>query len=94
MKKTRVSLPGKSEIEQKQNRPSRQQRQTLSTTNPRTMKKNVSVKIVNTQSNKDQTTGEKHSEKNSAPITDVDLETQEQSTDEVEKKRNRHQCRM
>ena len=94
MKKTIVSLPGKSEIEQKRNRPSRQQRQTLSTTNPRTMKKKVSVKIFNTQRNKDQTTGEKHSEKYSAPITNVDLETLKQSTDKVGKKRNRHQCQM
>ena len=89
-----MSLPGKSEIEEKQNCPSRQQRQTLSTTNPRTMKKNISVNIVNTQSNKYQTTGEKHSEKYSAPITDVDLETPEQSTDGVKKNWNRHQCRM
>ena len=85
MKRTRVSLPEQNEVGQKQSCPSRQQRQKLSTAKPRTIKRKVSVNKVNTRNNKEQTTEEKLTKK-SAPITEVDLETPEQSTDEVERK--------
>ena len=73
-----MSLPEKSEVGQ--------QRPTLSTAILRTMKINVTIIIVNFRSNKEQTTEEKLTRKQSAPITEVDLETPEQSTDEVERK--------
>ena len=41
--------------------------------------------MVNTRGNKDQTTEEKITRNDSEPITDVDLETPKQSTDEVER---------
>ena len=47
--------------------------------------KKFSVKMVNTRSNKDQTIGEKFAKKDSALVTEVELETPEQSTDEVER---------
>ena len=52
MKRTRVSLAEKGGVEQKQNCPVWQPRQTMVTTKPRLAKKHVSGSMVNTQGKK------------------------------------------
>ena len=77
MKRTRVSLAKKSGVEQKQNCPIKQPRQTMLTTKPRLAKKHVSGSMVNTQGNKEETTEEKLTRQKSTPITQVEFETPE-----------------
>ena len=82
----KIVATGKKRSLAKAKSPSKQQRQTLLTTKPRIMRINNSVNMVNTRSNKEQTTKEKLTRQNSAPITEVHLETPEQSIDEVGRK--------
>ena len=82
----KIVATGKKQSLAKAKSPSKQQRQSLLTTKPRIMRINNSVNMVNTRSNKEQTTKEKLTRQNSAPITEVHLERPEQSIDEVGRK--------
>ena len=53
---------------------------------PRTAKKNFSVSMVNTRSNTENKTKEGAEGKHAEPANEIDLETPDQSVDEVEKK--------
>ena len=55
-------------------------------TNPRIMRKNFSVNMVSTRSNKEQKVKEKTMEEQSAPGKQTDLETPDQSIDGIEHK--------
>ena len=84
MKKTRSSLTERKGIGLKQNQTSSQRK--LAATNPRLMRKNNSVNVVNTRSNKEQKAKEKVSEESTIPAKETDLETPDQSIDRVEQK--------
>ena len=94
MKRTRVSLPEKSEDGQKQNRPSRQQRQKLSTAKPKTIKRKLSVNKVNTRNNKEQTTEEKLTRKKTLTRKLILRHRNRAQMKWKERQRNQHQCRM
>ena len=84
MKKTRSSLTERKGIGLKQNQTSSQRK--LTPTNPIVMKKNISVNMVNTKSNKEQKAKEKVTEESTIPTKEPDLETPGQSTDGAERK--------
>ena len=90
MRRSRVPIADKRTQESKKNHNSSQRRTTLS--KPKVMRKNFSVNMVNTRSAKEHKTKESAVE---GPTVEIDLETPDQSVDEVQRKqRNRHQCQM
>ena len=84
MKRSRVSIAEKRVPEQRQNQNSSQRKATLS--NPKVMRKNISVNMVNTRSVKEHTTKESAVERSTVPAIEIDLETPDQSVDEMERK--------
>ena len=58
----------------------------MTTVGPIITRKNFSVSMVNTRSSKDKKTKEGAEGKQMVPATEIDLETPDQSVDEVEKK--------
>ena len=73
------------------NQSSAQRKQTP--TYRRVMRKNISVNMVKTRSNKGQTTEEKLPEEPNRPVKIIDLETPDQSIDRAcQKQRSRHLC--
>ena len=83
-----MSLPERRGVELKQNQQLTQGKQTP--TNPRVMRKIISVNLVNTRSNKEQKTDEKQINQKNVPDTEIDFETPEKSIDgRNEKRRNR-----
>ena len=85
MKKTRVSLMERKRIGLNQNQSSTQRKQT--TTYPRVTRKNISVNMVNTRSNKGQKNEEKFREEPIVPVKETDLETPDQSIHGAERKK-------
>ena len=84
MKKTRTSLTERKGIGLKQKQTTSQR--ILTPTNPRVMRKNISVNMVNTRSNKEQKAKEKVTEEPTIPAREIDLETPDQSIDGAERK--------
>ena len=84
MKKTRVSLTERKVIGLKQNQSSTQRK--LTPTNPRVMRKMISVNMVNTRSTKEQKTKEKLPEEPKLLVNEIDLETPDHSIDGAERK--------
>ena len=84
MKRNRVSITERKAKGPKQNQISSQRKATLS--NPKVMKKNSSVNMVNTRSVKEHKAKEKAEEEPTVPARETDLETPDQSVDRVEKK--------
>ena len=82
MKKTIMSLPERKVVGQKQNQLSTQRKQTP--TNPRIMRKNFSVNMVNTRCNKGKKTDEKLVNQKAVPVAEIGLVTPEQSIYETE----------
>ena len=77
-----MSLPERKVVGKKQNQLSTQRKQTP--TNPRIMRKNISVNMVNTRCNKGQKTDEKLVNQKAVPVGEIGLVTPEQSIDETE----------
>ena len=84
MKKTRISLMERRRIGLKQNQNSSQRK--LTPTNPKVMRKNTSLNMVNTRSNKEEKAKEKVTEEPTIPVRETDLETPDQSIDRAERK--------
>ena len=84
MKKTRASVTERKGTGIKQNQTASQRR--LKPTNLRVMRKNISVNMVNTRSNKEQKAKEKVSEEPTIPAKETDLEKPEKSIDGAERK--------
>ena len=84
MKRNKVSITEKRVTGLKQNQNSSQRKATLP--NPKVMRKNISVNMVNTRSVKEHKAKEKTMEEPTVPPRDIDLETPDQSTDGVERK--------
>ena len=84
MKRNRVPITEKRVPGLKQNQTSSQRKATLS--NPKVMRKNISVNMVNTRSVNEHKNKEKAMEEATVPAREVDLETPDQSNDEVERK--------
>ena len=91
MKRTRVFLPEESRGAPRQNRPIVQSKLTPVVKESRLKKRNASTSMVNTQKNKEQLetkneAGEKLEKREKALVAEIDLETPDQSIDDVEKK--------
>ena len=84
MKKTRVSLTERKGTGLKPSHASMQRKPTP--TNPRIRRKNISVNMVGTKSNKEQKAKEKMLKEQSVPEKETNLETPDQSIDEIERK--------
>ena len=84
MKKTKVSLMERKRVGLKQNQFSTQRN--LTPTNPRVMRKKMSVNMVHTRSTKEQKTKEKLPEEPDVPVKETDLETSDHSIDGAEQK--------
>ena len=84
MKRNRVSITERKATGPKQNQTSSQRKATLS--NPKVMKKNSSVNMVNTRNVKEHKATQKSEEEPTVPARETDLETPDQSIDGVEKK--------
>ena len=84
MKKTRVSLTERKGTGPKQSHTSMQKKSTQ--TNPRIMRKNISVNMVSKRSVKEQKVKQKTLEEQSVPANKTDLETPDQSIDGIERK--------
>ena len=84
MRRIRVPIADKRVQESKKNHNSSQQRTALS--DPKVMKKNFSVNMVNTRSAKEHTKKESAVEGPTAPAIENDLETPDQSVDEVQRR--------
>ena len=84
MRRSRVPIAHKRVQESKKNHNSSQQRTTLS--DPKVMKKNFSVNIVNTRSAKEYKTKESAVEGPTAPTIEIDLDTPDQSVEEVQRR--------
>ena len=84
MRRRRVPIADKRVKESKKNHNSSQRRTTLS--DPKVMKKNFSVNMVNTRSAKERKTTERTMEGPTAPAIEIDLETPDQSVDEVQRR--------
>ena len=84
MEKTRVSLTERKGTRHKQSHTSRQKKPTP--TNPRIMRKNISVNMVSTRSVKEQKAKKKTLEEQSVPAKETDLETPDQSINGIERK--------
>ena len=79
MKRNRVSIIERRVAELKQNKTSSQRKATPS--NPKVMRKNISVNMVNTRSMKEHKAKEKPMEEPTVPARETDLETPDQSID-------------
>ena len=84
MRRSRVPIANKRVLESKKNHNSPQRKATLS--DPKVMRKNVSVSMVNTRSAKENKRKEGAVEGQTVPAIEIDLETSDQSVDEVERK--------
>ena len=84
MKRTRVPIAEKRVPEQRQNQNSSQRKATIS--NLKVMRKNLSVNMINTRSVKEHKTKKSPVEGPTVPAREIDLETPDQSVDEVEMK--------
>ena len=84
MKQNRVSITEGRGTGLKQNQTSSQLR--LTPSNPKVMRKNISVNMVNTRSIKEHQDKEKATEEQTLPVREIDLETPDQSIDGVERK--------
>ena len=82
MKKTRVSLTERKGTGPKQSHTAKKPTQT----NPRIMRKNISVNMVSTRSVKEQKAKGKTLEEQSVPAKETDLETPNQSIGAIERK--------
>ena len=83
MRQSRVPIADKRVQESKKNHYSSQRRTTLS--DPKVVKKNFSVNMVITRSAKEHRTKESVVEGPTAPTIEIDLETPDQSVDEVQR---------
>ena len=83
IKRSRVSITERKTTGPKQNQTSSQRKTTLS--NPKVMKMNISVNMVNTRSIKEHRAKEKAVEEPTVPAREIDLETPDQSIDGVER---------
>ena len=84
MRRSRVPIAEKRATRSKTNHNS--SRQKVTTVGPRITKKNFSVSMVNTRSSKENKTKEGAEGRQTEPAIQIDLETPNQSVDEVEKK--------
>ena len=84
MKRNRVLTTERRATGLKQNQTSSQRKATLS--NPKVMRKNISVNMVNSRSVKEHKAKEKAMEKPSVPAREIDLETPDQSIHGVQRK--------
>ena len=84
MRRSRVPIADTRVPESKKNHYSSQRKATLS--GPKLMRKNFSVNMVNTRSVKEHQTKESAVEGPIVPAIEIDLETPDQSVDEVERK--------
>ena len=84
MRRSRVPIVEKRATESKTKYNSSLQK--VTSVGPRITKKNFSVSMVNTRSTKENTTKEGAEGKQAEPANNIDLETPDQSVDEVEKK--------
>ena len=84
MKRNRVSITERRGTRLKQNQTSSQRKVTPS--NPKVMRKNISVNMVNTRSIKEHKAKEKQMEGPTVPARETDLETPYQSIDGVDRK--------
>ena len=84
MKRNRVSITEKRVTGIKQKQTSSQWKVTVP--NPKVMRKNISVNMVNTRSVKEHKTKEKAMEEPTVLAREIDLETPDQSIDGVESK--------
>ena len=84
MRRSRVSIAEKRATESMTKYNSSQRKMT--SVGPRITKKNFSVSMVNTRSTKENKTKEGAEGKQANPANEIDLETPDQSVDEVEKK--------
>ena len=87
MKRNRVSITERKATGPKQNQTSSQRNAAVS--NPKVMKNNSSVNMINTRSVKEHKAKEKAEEEPIVPARETDLETPDQSIDGVEKKDDR-----
>ena len=83
IKRSRVSITERKTTGPKQNQTSSQRKRTLS--NPKVMKMNISVNMVNTRSIKEHRAKAKAVEEPTVPATETDLEKPDQSIDGVER---------
>ena len=84
MRRSRVPIADKGVQESEKNHNSSQRKATLS--DPKVMRKNVTVNMVNTRSAKEHKTKQIDVEGPTVPAIEIDLETPDQSVDEVERK--------
>ena len=84
MRRSRVPIADKRVQESKKNHNSSQRRTTLS--DPKVMRKNFSVNMVNTRSAKEHKTKESAVEGPTVPTIEIDLETPDQSVGEMQRK--------
>ena len=84
MRRSRVPIAEKRATESKTKHNSSQRK--VTTVGPRITRKNFSVSMVNTRSSKENKTLEGAEGKQTEPAIEIDLETPDQSVDEVEKK--------
>ena len=84
MRRSRVPIADKRVQESKKNQNSSQRKATLS--DPKVMRTDFSVNMVNTRSAKEHKTKESAVEGPTVPAIETDLETPEQSVEEVERK--------
>ena len=84
MKRNRVSIVERRATGLKQNQTSSQRKAALS--NPKVMRKNITVNMVNTRSVNENKANEKAMEEPTVPARETDLETPDQSIDGVERK--------
>ena len=85
MRRSRVPIADKRVPESKKSQNSSQRKATRS--GPKVMRKNFSVNMVNTRSLKEHKTKESAVEGPTVPAIEIDLETPDQSVDEVERKK-------
>ena len=84
MRRSRVPIAEKRATESKTKCNSSQRK--VTSVGPRITRKNFSVSMVNTRSSKENKTKEGAEGKQTEPAIEIDLETPDQSVDEVEKK--------
>ena len=84
MRRSRVPIADKRVLESRENYNSSQRKATLS--DPKVMRKNFSVSVVKTRSAKENKMKETAVERQTVPAIEIDLETPNQSADEVERK--------
>ena len=84
MRRRTVPIADKRVLQSRKNHNSSQRKATLSV--PKVMRKNFSVSMVNTRSAKENNTKESAVERQTVPAIEIDLETPDQSVDEVERK--------